>query len=140
LGSLNYVVDFYQNLRKQCKPLFDRLQKNPPPWTSVHTSIVQNIKKYVKTLPCLDIPTINSFKIVEIDASDIRYDGILKQKINPDSPEQIVRFHSKKSNNHYKKYDNKKFDKKKTKCFKCGKYGHFANDCKVKQKKLTNFK
>jgi hypothetical protein len=33
-----------------------------------------------------------------------------------------------------KKYDNKKFDKKKTKCFKCGKYGHFANNCKVKQK------
>ena len=30
LGSLNYVADFYQNLRKQCKPLFDRLQKNPP--------------------------------------------------------------------------------------------------------------
>jgi hypothetical protein len=40
LGSLNYVVDFYQNLRKQCKPLFDRLQKNPPPWISIHTSIV----------------------------------------------------------------------------------------------------
>ncbi|CAL8118500.1 unnamed protein product [Prunus armeniaca] len=31
LGSLNYVSDFYQNLRKQCKPLFDRLQNNPPP-------------------------------------------------------------------------------------------------------------
>jgi hypothetical protein len=41
---------------------------------------------------------------------------------------------SKKSNKNYKKYYNKKFDKKKTKCFKCGKYGHFANNCKVKQK------
>jgi hypothetical protein len=40
LGSLNYVAEFYQSLRKQCKPLFDRLQTNPPPWTSVHTSIV----------------------------------------------------------------------------------------------------
>jgi hypothetical protein len=105
LGSLNYVADFYQNLRKQCKPLFDRLQKNPPPWTSVHTSIVQDIKKYVKTLPCLGILTINSFKIVETNASDIGYGGILKQKTNPDSPEQIVRFHSSvwnKAQNNYK--------------------------------------
>ena len=41
---------------------------------------------------------------------------------------------SKKSNKNYKKYDNKKFDKKKAKCFKCGKYGHFANNCKLKKK------
>jgi hypothetical protein len=45
-------------------------------------------------LPCLGIPTINSFKIVETDASDIGYGSILKQKISPDSSEQIVRFHS----------------------------------------------
>jgi hypothetical protein len=40
LGLLNYVAKFYQSLRKQCTLLFDRLQSNPPPWTSVHTSIV----------------------------------------------------------------------------------------------------
>ena len=45
-------------------------------------------------MPCFGIPTINSFKIIETDASDIRYSGILKQRISPDSPEQIVRFHS----------------------------------------------
>ena len=45
-------------------------------------------------MPCLGIPTINSFKIVETDASDIGYGGILKQKISPNSSEQIVRFHS----------------------------------------------
>jgi hypothetical protein len=93
LGSLNYVADFYQNLRKQCKPLFDRLQKNLPPWTSVHTSIVRDIKKYVKTLPCLGIPIINSFKIVETNAFVIGYGDILKQKISPNCPEQIVQFH-----------------------------------------------
>ena len=94
LGSLNYVANFYQNLKKQCKPLFDRLQKNPSSWTFVHTSIVQDIKKYVKTLPCFSIPTINSFKIVETDASDIGYGRILKQRISLDSLKQIVRFHS----------------------------------------------
>ena len=80
------------------------LWSNPPSWTSVYTSIVQDIKKYVKTLPCLDIPTINSFKIVETDTSNIGYSGILKQKISPDSPEQIVRFHSgvwNKTQNNY---------------------------------------
>ena len=44
-------------------------------------------------MPCLGIPTINSLKIVETDTSNIGYGGILKQKTNLDSPEQIVRFH-----------------------------------------------
>jgi hypothetical protein len=78
LGSLNYVADFYQNLCKNCKPLFDRLQKNPPPWSNVHTSVVKEIKLHVQTLPCLGIPTIDSFKVVETDASDIGYGGILQ--------------------------------------------------------------
>ena len=49
LGSLNYVVDFYRDTRKQCKPLFDRLKSNPPPWSDVHTSLVKQIKSHVKT-------------------------------------------------------------------------------------------
>ncbi|GLT68082.1 hypothetical protein SLA2020_403420 [Shorea laevis] len=94
LGSLNYVADFYQNLRKKCKPLFDRLQTNPPPWTPTHTAVVQEIKKFVQTLPCLGIPSINSFKIVETDASNIGFGGILKQRVHSTQPEQLVRFHS----------------------------------------------
>ena len=95
LGSLNYVVDFYKDIRKKCKPLFDRLQSNPSPWSDVHTSLVKQIKSHVKTLPCLCIPTINAFKIVETDASDIGYGGILKKRISPNSSEQIVRFYSR---------------------------------------------
>ena len=83
----------------QCKPLFDRLQSNPPPWFDVHTSLVKQIKSHVKTLPCLGIPTIDAFKIVEIDASDIGYGGILKQRVSPESSEQIVRFYSRIWNN-----------------------------------------
>ena len=94
LGSLNYIGEFYKDLRKQCKPLFERLQSNPSPWTSIHTSIVQDIKKYVKTLPCLGISNPLAFKIVETDASEIGFGGILKQKLTPTSREQIVCFHS----------------------------------------------
>ena len=91
---MNYVSEFYPHLRQQCKHLFDRLKDNPPAWSTIHTSIVKQIKTHVKTLPCLGIPTPNSFKIVETNASDIGYGGILKQQTYSGSYEQIVRFHS----------------------------------------------
>ena len=47
LNSLNYIAEFYQDLRKKCQPLFERLKDNPPLWSSIHTSIVQELKKYV---------------------------------------------------------------------------------------------
>jgi hypothetical protein len=81
LGSLNYVSEYYQNFRKICRPLFQRLQNDPPPWNDTHTQIVRQIKKHVKTLPCLGLPSPDSFKIVETDASKLGYGGILKQKI-----------------------------------------------------------
>ena len=94
LRSPNYVANFYKDMRKQCKPLFDRLQSNPPPWSDVYTSLVKQIKSHVKTLPCLGIPTVDAFKIVETDASNIGYGGILKQSVSPESSEQIIRFYS----------------------------------------------
>ena len=94
LGSLNYISDYFQGLRKICRPLYKRLEKNPPPWTDIHTMIIRQIKNYVKQLACIVIPSPNSFKIVEIDASEIGYGGILKQVAKNDTKEQIVRFHS----------------------------------------------
>ena len=70
------------------------MQNNPPPWTSIHTSIVQDINKNEKTLPCLGIANPSAFKIVETDASEVGFGGILKQKLNPSSQEEIVCFHS----------------------------------------------
>jgi len=105
LGSLNYIADFYKDLRKYCKPLFDRLQSNPPPWTKVHTTLVKEIKTHVRSLPCLGIPNIDTtFKIVETDASDIGYGGILKQIVSPRSSKQIVRFHSGSWNDAQRNY------------------------------------
>ncbi|KAK4566292.1 hypothetical protein RGQ29_002509 [Quercus rubra] len=93
IGSLNYVTDFHKDMRKLCKPLFDRLKSNPPPWSDVHISLVKQIESHVKTLSCVCIPTVNAFKIVETDAFDIDYGGILKQRVSPNSSEQIVRFY-----------------------------------------------
>ena len=45
-------------------------------------------------MPCLGIPSVDAFKIVETDASDIGYGGILKQRVSLESSEQIVRFYS----------------------------------------------
>ena len=56
--------------------------------------IVRQIKKYVKWLSCIVIPSSHAFKIVETDASNIGYGGILKQVAKNDTKEQIVRFHS----------------------------------------------
>ena len=92
-------------MREQCKPpLFEQLQNNHPPWSDVHTSLVKQIKSHVKTLPCLGIPTVDAFKIVETDAFDIGYGGILKQRVSPKSSEQIVRFYSRIQNNAQLKY------------------------------------
>ena len=81
LGCLNYVSDFLPNLRKTIQPLFQRLQKNPKLWTNQHTPLVKQVKQKVKTLLCLSIPNPEADMIVETDASEIGYGGILKKKI-----------------------------------------------------------
>ncbi|RDX80910.1 Enzymatic polyprotein, partial [Mucuna pruriens] len=52
------------------------------------------IKKLVKKLPCLGIPDPNADLIIETDASDIGYGGVLKQKLPNSSKEQVVKYHS----------------------------------------------
>lgn len=88
MGSFNFVLDFYEEFSKR---LWKRSRKNPPPSTMAHTRAVQNIKNKVKYLPCLSFAH-PSLKIVEIDASDIRYRGILKQIIS--NKNVIIRYHS----------------------------------------------
>ena len=62
--------------------------------------LLNKSKSHVKTLPCLGIPTVGAFKIIETDASDIGYGGIPKQRVSPRSHEQIVRFYSGIWNKH----------------------------------------
>jgi len=86
---LNYVSGYYEKLREICKTLYQRLQKkekekkNHPPWTDHHTEIVKKIKKHVKTLLCLGLPSPTSFKIVETDAYELGYGSKYSQTMYP---------------------------------------------------------
>ena len=105
LGSLNYISPFYKNLSRDLAPLYDRLKKNYKGiWTDSHTALVQQVKQKVKALPCLTLANPKWKKIIETDASNIGFGGILKQ-VNPhDKCEYLIRFHSGKWNEAQKKY------------------------------------
>ena len=92
IGCLNYVSDYFKYLRIICEPLYKKLRKNAPAWTEHHTSLVKEIKQRVKRLPCISIPHPNALLIVESDASNLGYGGILKQEYN--NQVHIVRYHS----------------------------------------------
>lgn len=49
-------------------------------WT--YTNCQTNEKNQIKFLPCSDVADLNNYKIVETDASEIGYGGIIKQKKN----------------------------------------------------------
>jgi hypothetical protein len=66
-------------LSKDTSILYNILRTNPKPWTDEHTHVVQRIKNKVKCLPCLSLANPKYFKIVETDASNLGYGGILKK-------------------------------------------------------------
>ena len=71
LGCLNYVYDYFRDLRIICEPLYKRLRKNAPAWIEHHSNLVKEIKERVKHLPCINIPYPNALLIVESDASNL---------------------------------------------------------------------
>ncbi|XLU35113.1 hypothetical protein S245_071179, partial [Arachis hypogaea] len=83
-------------------PLYDRLKKNPPPWTDKHSDIIRFLKTKVRNLPCLYLPIPYAFKTVEADASNLGYGGILKQKLH--DKECIIGFISKHWNSTQQSY------------------------------------
>ncbi|KAI3808514.1 hypothetical protein L1987_24465 [Smallanthus sonchifolius] len=104
LGSLNYILPYYKNLAEDTAIIYDRLKKNHQPWTENHTKAIRKIKQKVRNLPCLMITNPDWEKIIETDASDIGYGGILKQISPINKQESLVRFHSGKWNNSQKNY------------------------------------
>ena len=55
-------------------------------------------------MPCLSIPHPQAFLIVETDASDLGFGGILKQKLDDSTKESLVRYYSGCWNNTQSKY------------------------------------
>uniref|UniRef100_A0A7N0VLE7 Reverse transcriptase domain-containing protein n=1 Tax=Kalanchoe fedtschenkoi TaxID=63787 RepID=A0A7N0VLE7_KALFE len=45
LGSLNYISAYYKNFATDSAILYERLKKNPKPWTAAHTQAVKKIKE-----------------------------------------------------------------------------------------------
>nr|KAJ0218867.1 hypothetical protein LSAT_V11C300139620 [Lactuca sativa] len=90
----NTIRPITRNLGIICKPLYNRLQDNPEPWTQKYTDIIKYIKQKVPTFPCLNLPHPDANIIVETDASDIGFEGILKQKFVNSKEEQLVRYYS----------------------------------------------
>ncbi|XP_047263678.1 uncharacterized protein LOC124896199 [Capsicum annuum] len=93
--SLWSCTAFYVNdaAEKECDLalLYDRLEKGfQGPWTDSHTNLVKRIKQRVKSLACLNLANPAWLKIIETDASNVGYEGILKQ-IHPGKwPEEKV--------------------------------------------------
>ena len=73
LECLNYVSDYFKDLRIICEPLYKRLRKNAPTWTEHDISLVKEIKQRVKHLPCINIPHPNALLILELDAFNLDY-------------------------------------------------------------------
>ena len=93
LGCLNYVSDYFKDLKIICESLYKRFKKKTPAQIESHTKLVKEIKQRVKNLPCIKIPHPNALLIVESDASNIGYGGILKQEYN--NQVHIVKYHSR---------------------------------------------
>ncbi|KAH0650257.1 hypothetical protein KY284_030169 [Solanum tuberosum] len=99
-----FITNTGNDTSSSAAPGVTRLRKNLVPWSSEQTQAVIQVKALVQTIPCLGIPNPDAFMIVETDASDAGYGGILKQKVDRESTEQLVRFTSGIWNSAQKNY------------------------------------
>jgi len=92
LGCLNYISDFIPNLAWLRGPLQDLLKKRMnQQWQEHHTSLVKQLKSLCQNLPRLAIPEPGDQLIVETDASEKYWGGVLKAKKN-DNREHVCRY------------------------------------------------
>ena len=79
LKCLTYASNFIKALAKLRKPLQHKLKKEVSwTWNSIHTKIVQNLKKMCKNLAILNLPNEEDDWILETGASNEHWSLVLK--------------------------------------------------------------
>ncbi|KAG4944306.1 hypothetical protein JHK85_048952 [Glycine max] len=86
LNRLNFAKIFS---KFDMKSGFWQIQIQESDRSDIHTQTVKDIKLKVQSIKCLYLPIRQAFKIVEIDASDIGYGGILKQRNISRAPQTL---------------------------------------------------
>lgn len=94
LGCLTYAESYISRLAELRKPLQAKLKKTAVwSWTDNDSNYFRKVKAKVKNLPTLHHPEPHEFLIIETDASDQYWGGILKSK-NTDGIERLCRYTS----------------------------------------------
>ncbi|XP_043717624.1 uncharacterized protein LOC122665535 [Telopea speciosissima] len=78
------------------------LRKDAPPWSSVHTQAVKDLKALAQSLPTLQIPS-TGLRILQSDASDTQWGAVLLEE-SSNKIRRICRYRSgmfKSSEQHY---------------------------------------
>lgn len=97
LGILTYASDYIPKLAQIRKPLQAKLKKEVGwSWTDTDTNLMIKIKKGLKSFPTLYHPKEEDKLIIECDASDSFWGGILKAQVieNNETKELICRYTS----------------------------------------------
>ncbi|KAL5842734.1 hypothetical protein ACOSQ3_013337 [Xanthoceras sorbifolium] len=90
LGILNYASDFIANLASLRKPFQDLIRKDRVfQFDSLLEQQVKQIKEMCKSLPKLQLPKENDKLILETDASERYWSGILKKEDYNENYEKI---------------------------------------------------
>ena len=101
-GLFKLCIWFYSKHQAHLQTMIPKVKEKSKTVVWKHTQTVQKIKSLVKSIPCLSLIKSKENLIVEIDASNIRYGGILKQCL--DKTESIIWFRLEIWNDTQKNY------------------------------------
>ncbi|UBN09112.1 polymerase polyprotein [Metaplexis yellow mottle-associated virus] len=93
LGTLNYISGYFPKIAQLRQPLQAKLKKEVQwTWTQMDSDLVRKIKSKIGVLPDLYNPGPEDQLIIETDASDLYWGGVLKARRPGESSELISRY------------------------------------------------